>query len=101
MWTSLFQNLVGAFVDTHHHLMVKVNSLEDEIEDKKRHVNLLKQELNDAVRREHEQVLITLFRPMEFSILKGIYIKSGWSIVYIQGSQVIISKKYCVSFSED
>ena len=48
--------------------MVKVNSLEDEIEDKKRHVNLLKQELNDAVRREHEQVLITLFRPMEFFI---------------------------------
>ena len=42
--------------------MVKVNSLEDEIEDKKRHVNLLKQELNDAVRREHEQVLITLFQ---------------------------------------
>ena len=50
------QNLVGAFVDTHHHLMVKVKSLEDEIEDKKRHVNLLKQELNDAVRREHGQV---------------------------------------------
>ena len=44
-------------MDTHHHLMAKVKSLEEEIEDKKRHVNLLKQELNDAVRREQEQVL--------------------------------------------
>ena len=26
---------------------------------------------------------------------------SGWSIVCIEGSQVIISKKYCISFSED
>ena len=30
-------------------------------------------------------------------------IKSGWleNIVYIEGLQVIISKKYCISFSED
>ena len=30
-------------------------------------------------------------------------VKSGWSIVYniIEGSQVIISKKYYISFSED
>ena len=34
---------------------------------------------------------LTLFRPMEFSI-KLHTIKSAWSIVYIEGSQVIISK---------
>ena len=28
-------------------------------------------------------------------------VKSGWSIVYIEGLQVIISKKYQTSFSED
>ena len=27
--------------------------------------------------------------------------KSGWSIVYTEGSQVIISKKYYIPFSED
>ena len=37
---------------------------------------------------------------MEFSI-KLHTIKSGWSIENIEGSQVIISKKYCISFSED
>ena len=26
-------------------------------------------------------------------------VKSGWSIVYIEGSQVIISQKYYISFS--
>ena len=35
---------------------------------------------------------------MEFSI-KLHTIKSGWSIVYIKGSQVIISKKYCFFLS--
>ena len=35
--------------------------------------------------------LLALFRAMEFSI-KLHTIKSGWSIVYIEGSQVIISK---------
>ena len=28
-------------------------------------------------------------------------IKSGWSILYIEGSQAIISKKNCISFSGD
>ena len=39
---------------------------------------------------------------MEFSITFGT-VKSGWSIVYIEGSQVLISQKqkYCISFSED
>ena len=35
---------------------------------------------------------IIFFRPTEFSI-KLHAIKSGWSSVYIEGSQVIISKK--------
>ena len=34
---------------------------------------------------------LTLFRPIEFSIKLQI-IKPGWSITYIEGSQVIISK---------
>ena len=42
----------------------------------------------------------TLCRPIEFSI-KFHTFKSGWSIVYIERSQVIISKKYCISFSKD
>ena len=42
---------------------------------------------------------LTLFSPMEFSI-KAIYINSGWSIVYFEGSQVIISQTYCISFFE-
>ena len=33
---------------------------------------------------------------MEFSIKLH-----GWSIVYIEGSQIIIFKKYCISFFED
>ena len=41
----------------------------------------------------------TLFRPLEFSI-KQHTIKSGWSNVYTEGSQVIISKNYRISFSE-
>ena len=28
-------------------------------------------------------------------------IRLGWFIVYIEGSQVIVSKKYLISFSED
>ena len=36
---------------------------------------------------------------MEFSIKFDI-LKSGWSIVYIEGSQVIISNRYCISFPE-
>ena len=38
--------------------------------------------------------------PMEFPI-KFDKVKLGWSILYIEGSQDIISKKYCISFSED
>ena len=37
---------------------------------------------------------------MEFPI-KFDTVKLGWSIVYIEGSQVIISQKYCINFSED
>ena len=37
---------------------------------------------------------------MEFSI-KLHTLKSGWSAVYIQGSQVISFKKCCISFYED
>ena len=33
-------------------------------------------------------------RPMEFSVYT---LKSGWFIIYIEGSQVTISKKYCTS----
>ena len=28
-------------------------------------------------------------------------VKSGWFIIYIEGSEVIITKRYCISFSED
>ena len=42
---------------------------------------------------------LTLLGTMEFSIHLPT-VKSGWSMVYIEGSQVIISKKYCIS-SED
>ena len=45
--------------------------------------------------------LLTLYRPMDFS-LKFDTDKSGWSIVYIGWSQVIISKnKYCISLMMD
>ncbi|XP_052280653.1 coiled-coil domain-containing protein 171-like isoform X2 [Dreissena polymorpha] len=49
------QNLVGAFVDTQHHLVSRIKAMEDEMAEGRRHVNLLKQELSDAVRRENEQ----------------------------------------------
>ena len=38
--------------------------------------------------------------PTEFAI-KFDTVKSGWSIVYMEGSQVIIFKHYCISFSQD
>ena len=31
-----------------------------------------------------------------WEVLPAIALKSEWSIVYIEGSQVIISKKYCI-----
>ena len=40
---------------------------------------------------------LSLFGPMEFPI-KFDTVKSGWSIVYIEGSQVIISKIFYISF---
>ena len=40
---------------------------------------------------------LTLCVPMEFPI-KFDKVKSGWSIVYIEGSQVIILKTYSISF---
>ena len=43
---------------------------------------------------------VLLFRPMEFSI-KLHTIESGWSIVYIKRSQIIIFKNKCISFSDD
>ena len=44
-------------------------------------------------------IALTLLGPMEFSI-KLHTIKSGWSIVYIEGSQINFQKKI-LSFSED
>ena len=44
--------------------------------------------------------VLTLFEPMECSIKFGT-VKSGRSIVYIEGSQIIISKIILYSFSED
>ena len=41
--------------------------------------------------------LLTLFRPMELPI-KLHTIKSGWSIVYTEGSQVIISAAFHLGF---
>ena len=43
---------------------------------------------------------LTLLRPMECSIKLGTF-KSGWSMIYIDESQVIISKEYCIFISED
>ena len=37
---------------------------------------------------------------MEFSI-RFDTVRSRWSIVYVEGPQDIISKKYCISFSLD
>ena len=44
--------------------------------------------------------ILTHLRPMGFSI-KFDSVKSGWSVVYIEGIQVIIFFKKCISFSED
>ena len=44
--------------------------------------------------------LSTLFRPTKISIKLHI-IKVGMPIVYIKGSQVIISPQNCISFNED
>ncbi|KAL3866903.1 hypothetical protein ACJMK2_044153, partial [Sinanodonta woodiana] len=46
------QNLVGVFVDTMHQSLARVKALEDEIDRYKKHINSLKSELNDALRRE-------------------------------------------------
>ena len=46
--------------------------------------------------KESNQTNKPLKGPMEFSI-KFDTVKSGWSIVYIEGSQVIISINYCIS----
>ena len=43
---------------------------------------------------------LTLCVPMD-SPFVFYTIHLGWSIVYIEGSQVIISQKNCISFSED
>ena len=40
----------------------------------------------------HPDIALTFFGPMEFPI-KFETFKSGWSIVYIEGSEAIISKK--------
>ena len=45
-------------------------------------------------------ILFFVDRPIDFSI-KFNTIKTGWSTVYIEGSQVIMSKHNCISFSED
>ena len=42
--------------------------------------------------------MLNLYRPMEFPMLHTII--AGWSIIIIEGPKVIISKKYCISFSE-
>ena len=54
----------------------------------------------DSTTGDMDVSIITLFRQMEFSI-KLHTVKPGWSIVKIEGSQVMISKKYCISFSKD
>ena len=47
-----------------------------------------------------EYTVLTLSVSIELPI-KLDTIKPEWSIVYIWGSQVIISKTYCISFYED
>ena len=44
--------------------------------------------------------LLSLHVPMEFTIMFDM-VASGWSIIYTEGSQVIISRKYYISFSEN
>ena len=50
--------------------------------------------------RLRPKVKLNFFVPMEFPT-KFDTVKSGWSIICIEGSQVIILNKYCISFSED
>ena len=52
----------------------------------------------DGLPLVQERPTLTLFRSMEFSI-KLHSIKSGWSILHIEGSQVIVS--YFFSFWEE
>lgn len=49
------QNLVGAFVETQNQAISKIKSLEDEIDTHQQHINTLKRELSDAVRREYDE----------------------------------------------
>ncbi|KAJ8304026.1 hypothetical protein KUTeg_017609 [Tegillarca granosa] len=48
------QNLVGAFVDAQTQAFSKIKALEEEIESHRKHVNMLKRELSDAVHREYD-----------------------------------------------
>ena len=57
------------------------------------------QNVYDDIFHKFENAL-TLLRPMEYSI-KLYAIKSGWSIVYIEGSQVIILKNAFLSLKID
>ncbi|XP_022332700.2 coiled-coil domain-containing protein 171-like isoform X2 [Crassostrea virginica] len=49
------QNLVGAFVETQNQAISKIKSLEEEIDTHQHHINTLKRELSDAVRREYDE----------------------------------------------
>lgn len=49
------QNLVGAFVETQNQAVSKIRSLEEEIDTHQQHINTLKRELSDAVRREYDE----------------------------------------------
>ncbi|XP_062577737.1 coiled-coil domain-containing protein 171-like isoform X2 [Saccostrea cucullata] len=49
------QNLVGAFVETQNQAISKIKSLEEEIDTHQQHINTLKRELSDAVRREYDE----------------------------------------------
>ena len=44
--------------------------------------------------------MLSLCVSMEFTI-KFDMVTSGWSIIYTEGSQAIVSRKYYISFSED
>ena len=52
------------------------------------------------IRFTFDEAYLIHLSPMEFPI-KFDTVESGWSILYFEGSQAIISKQDCISFSED
>ena len=46
---------MGAFVDAQNQAYSKIRAMENEVESHRQHINTLKRELSDAVRREYDE----------------------------------------------